>query len=211
VSIAVKICGITDDAALRATIEKGALYAGFVFCKNSPRTLTIEAAQKLVNAALSHITAVGLFVDPTDDELRRVLRAVPLGMIQLHGKETPERVKAIRALAERPVMKAIGVASAMDLDQAKFYEAADRLLFDTKSVGGKLPGGTGTSFDWSLLQGRKFKKPWFLAGGLTAQNLMQAILKSGAEAVDVSSGVEDRPGHKDPAKIRAFMDIAKKI
>jgi phosphoribosylanthranilate isomerase len=209
VSVAVKICGITDEVALETAIETGAFYVGFVFYPPSPRALTIEIAQKLASIVPAHVTTVGLFVDPTDGELRNVLRELPLGMIQLHGAEKPARVTAIRALTGLKVMKAIGVTNARDLDRAKNYDTVDQFLFDAKPQEGAIPGGTGSAFDWSLLAGRTFTKPWLLAGGLNAQNLAEAVKKSGAQAVDVSSGVEDRPGHKSSAKIREFMDAAR--
>ena len=211
-SLTVKICGITDAEALKAAIEDGAAYAGFVFYENSPRFLSIGAARALAERVPKPMTPVGLFVDPTDEEVRAVLREVPLGMIQLHGDETPSRVAALTAMTGLPIMKALGVASAADLDRAKDYTAAAMLLFDAKPAqDAERPGGNATAFDWGLLQGRDFGKPWLLAGGLNADNLAEAVRQSGARGVDVSSGVEDRPAHKDPVKIREFMDMAKRL
>jgi phosphoribosylanthranilate isomerase len=211
--IDVKICGINDKTALRTAVEAGAAYVGFVFYPRSPRSVTLEAAHKFVNSVPAHVVTVGLLVDPTDDELRQVPRLVPsLGMIQLHGKETPARVAEARLLSERPVMKAIGISSAADLDQVKDYVGiADQFLFDAKPAEGALPGGNAVAFDWALLKGYSNGRPWLLAGGLNAQNLAEAVRQSGARGVDVSSGVEDRPGHKDQDKICEFIGLADRI
>ncbi len=212
-SVEVKICGITDEAGLHAAIEGGARYVGFVFHPPSPRALSAEAARKLAALVPASVTAVGLFVDPDERELHALLKTVPLGMIQLHGKESPTRVMSVRAITGLPVMKAIGIAAESDLAQIAAYESvADRLLFDAKpSAEAKSPGGNAESFNWALMKGHVFKKPWMLAGGLTAQNLAEAITQSGTRAVDVSSGVEDRPGHKDPAKIAEFLAEAGRL
>jgi len=212
-AIDVKICGITDEAGLRAAVEGGARYVGFVFHPPSPRALSAETARKLATLVPASVTAVGLFVDPDERELHALLKNVPLGMIQLHGKESPTRVMSVRAITGLPVMKAIGIGTVDDLAQIAAYESvADRLLFDAKpATDAKSPGGNAESFNWALMKGHVFKKPWLLAGGLTAQNLAEAVAASGAPGVDVSSGVEDRPGHKDPAKIREFLDAAKRL
>jgi phosphoribosylanthranilate isomerase len=213
VTVEVKICGINSEEALQAAVKGGASYAGFVFYPPSPRALDLKTAQKLVVSVPAHIMTVGLFVDPTDDELFNTIRNVPLNMIQLHGKETPARVTEIRNLTVLPVMKAIGIAGAEDFAPVKDYEAvADMLLFDAKpSKQAKLPGGNAESFDWSLLKDRTFAKTWLLAGGINAQNLAKAVRQSGTRGVDVSSGVEDSPGHKDPEKIQALLEKAKQL
>jgi phosphoribosylanthranilate isomerase len=154
---------------------------------------------------------VGLFVDVGDEELRAVLRDVALDLIQLHGNETPHRAAAIRAMTGLPVMKVLRIAAAADLQPlAEFESVAERILFDTR-LGEEPTGGTGKSFDWKLLQGVNFTKPWMLAGGLRAANLAEAVQVTGARIVDVSSGVEDPSGHKDPAKIREFIALAKNL
>jgi phosphoribosylanthranilate isomerase len=213
VSPDVKICGITDDQALKAAVEHGASYVGFVFYPPSPRALDVKPAAALAAKVPAHIMTVGLLVDPTDNDVLEVARNVPLGMIQLHGKETPARVAKIRHLANLPAMKAIGIASNEDFTQVKDYEAvADMLLFDAKpSKNAVLPGGNAESFDWSLLKGKKFARPWLLAGGINAKNLAEALTESGARGVDVSSGVEDKPGHKNPDKIRELLEEAKRL
>jgi phosphoribosylanthranilate isomerase len=209
----VKICGLKTSGSLTAAVTGGARYIGFVFCARSPRAITAEQAGKFISLLPEGVTSVGLFVDPDDMLLNATLAQAPLGMIQLHGDEAPERVAAIRQRYSRPVMKAIGVATATDLDIADRYdESADMLLFDAKPPrDGALPGGNGLPFSWDLLKGRSFKKPWMLAGGLTADNLADAVAASGAHLVDVSSGVEDAPGEKSVSKIKAFLEAAAKF
>lgn len=206
----VKICGLTDARSLAAAVEGGAAYTGFVFFRRSPRFVTAEAAGALINEIPRSVTSVGLFVNPTDGELETVLTHARLGMIQLHGNETPERVDKVRLLSGLPVIKAVGVAGARDVLAAKIYENhADWLLFDAKPPkDATRPGGNALAFDWPLLKTYAGKTPWMLAGGLTRGNVAAAIKASGARAVDVSSGVEIRPGVKSPAKIRAFLKTA---
>jgi phosphoribosylanthranilate isomerase len=211
VSVQAKICGINDPAAMRAAVEGGAAYVGLVFYPPSPRNLTPRQACALAGLAPSS-RRVGLFVDPDDATLAAVTMQVALNLIQLHGRETPERVAQIRADFGLPVMKAIKVGTAEDVVAARAYEdAADLLLFDAKAPGAKLPGGTGQSFDWTLLSGRRWAKPWMLSGGLDAGNVGEAARIAGAPIVDVSSGVESSPGRKDPAAIRAFLDAVRRL
>lgn len=156
------------------------------------------------------IARVGLFVNPDDALLNDVLSAVPLDIIQLHGSETPDRVSKVKALTGLPVMKAVGVSVADDLDAIWDYGlVADMLLIDAKAPkDAALPGGNGLAFDWRLLVGRKFLTPWMLAGGLTPGNVAEAVRLTGARIVDVSSGVETAPGEKDDSLIRAFVSAA---
>jgi phosphoribosylanthranilate isomerase len=206
----IKICGITDSENLRAALDAGAKYIGFVFYKNSPRNIEPQAAWKLSREIPDDVTTVGLFVNPTDKELNTVLSSVKLDLIQLHGDETPMRIIEIKASYNIPVMKAIRIAGQNDLENiSKFEKAADWLLFDAKIEGEQ--GGTGKSFDWNLLRERTFFKPWMLSGGLNAGNVAQALNILHPDAVDVSSGVEKEHGIKDPAKIRIFIDIVKDI
>lgn len=214
-SIETKICGVNARTALDAAIGGGASLVGFVFYPPSPRSLTPEEAAPLARAAGSAVVRVGLFVDPTDDELDRTIGKVPLDLLQLHGKESPDRVGAVRRRFGIPVMKAIPVAVAADLAvAADYFDVADRLLFDAKppkDLKNALPGGNAVSFDWRLLAGRTWPLPWMLSGGLHADNLAEAVRITGASAVDVSSGVEERPGRKDPARIGAFLTAARRI
>jgi len=211
VSLDVKICGLTEPEGLRAAIDGGARWVGFVFFSRSPRHVTPDAAASLAAIVPAGVETVGLFVDPDDTTLAATLAHVRLDLLQLHGHETPERVAEIRSRFGVPVMRALGVAGPEDLDAARAFEpVADRLLFDARPPkGATIPGGNGVSFDWSLPAGRVWSRPWMLAGGLTPANVREAARTSGALAADVSSGVEDRPGHKDPALVRAFLDAAR--
>lgn len=213
-SIDVKICGVRTPDAIEAAVAGGARYVGFVFYPPSPRSLSPQLAGQLGRAVPTGVRAVGLLVDPDDALLEQVVGQVPLDLLQLHGHETPERVAEIRADFQIPVMKALPIAGPEDLRQVRDYEAvADRLLFDAKPPDNvaALPGGNGLAFDWTLLAGRDWQRPWMLSGGLTLDNLAEAVAIAGARAVDVSSGVEDRPGAKSPEKIRAFLSRAKAL
>lgn len=208
-AVAAKICGINSPNSMQAALDGGARYVGLVFFPRSPRNVSVSVAAELSRMARTGTRVVGLFVDPTDDLLDQVTAQVPLDLIQLHGGERPDRVAAIKARFRLPVMKAVKVADKADVDAAASYEpVADLLLFDAKppSNVSSLPGGNGLSFDWSLLTGRTWQRPWMLSGGLDPANVADAIRATGARAVDVSSGVEERPGLKDPARIKAFLD-----
>ncbi len=207
--IDVKVCGLTDAAAVAAAATGGARYLGFVFYPPSPRSLALERAAVLAGEVPRDRLKVGVVVDLDDAEIESILCQVPLDALQLHGAETPARVAAIKAMTGRIVIKALKIAAADDLAPAADYAAvADLLLFDAKPPRAPLPGGNGESFDWQLLKGLDIARPWLLSGGLSFDNLESAVGLSGARAVDVSSGVEDRPGHKDPAKIRRFLEVA---
>jgi phosphoribosylanthranilate isomerase len=206
-AVKAKICGISTPETMQAALDAGARWVGLVFFAKSPRNVSIATAAELSRMVGTGTRVVGLFVDPTDDLLDDVTGQVPLDLIQLHGSETPERVAAIRARFNLPVMKALKIGDAADLDVATAYEpVVDMLLFDAKPPKGAiLPGGNGVAFDWSLLTGRDWQKPWMLSGGLDPANVADAIRATGAKAVDVSSGVEDAPGRKSPDLIRAFL------
>ncbi|WP_170426776.1 phosphoribosylanthranilate isomerase [Ruegeria arenilitoris] len=209
--IAVKICGLTAPDHVRAAAEAGARYVGFVFFPKSPRHLELDKAAELAQRVPAGVAKVALTVNASDEDLDRIVAEVPLDMLQLHGKETPERVSEVRGKFGLPVMKAIGVAEAEDLSAIGLYsEVADQLLIDAKPPRtSELPGGNGLAFDWRLLAGRKYwQKPWMLAGGLTPDNVAEAIRMTGARQVDVSSGVESAPGIKDPMKISEFIQAA---
>lgn len=205
---AVKICGLRDPENLRVAAEAGAGFAGFVFYPQSPRFVETEIARILAEKLPQGVRGVGLFVDPSDEDIARILGAVPLDMIQLHGAENPARVAAIGALANLPVIKAIRLREPDDvLEAAKYEDVADWLLFDSR-VDHDLPGGTGQRFDWEMLKGRAFRKPWMLSGGLMPENVAEALEILRPDALDVSSGVEKVRGVKDPAKIKAFIAAA---
>ncbi|WP_439109458.1 phosphoribosylanthranilate isomerase [Lentibacter sp.] len=204
----VKICGLTRPEDVAAVAAAGAQYAGFVFFPKSPRNVSIETARALALDAPVGLAKVALVVDASDAALDAIVEQVPLDILQLHGHESPERVAEVKARYGLPVMKAVGVADASDMAQIALYEeVADQLLIDAKPPkGADLPGGNGLAFDWRLLSGRKYwRKPWMLAGGLTPDNVAQAVRMTGARQVDVSSGVESAAGVKDAAKIAAFV------
>ena len=206
-TVQAKICGIKDPQAMMAAIQAGAGYVGLNFFKPSPRYVNPDDAAMLASKAPTSLSLVGLFVNAEDSLIDQVLEAVPLDIIQLHGKEPPERVAEIRARTGREVMKAIGIREREDLDQLRLYEpVVDHLLLDAKAPeGSKLPGGNAVAFDWTLLEEKSWTKPWMLAGGLTPANVATAVRMTGAPCVDTSSGVEDAPGKKNPQLIRNFI------
>jgi phosphoribosylanthranilate isomerase len=205
-SVQVKICGLNSPEAVRAAAQ--ADYAGFMFYGPSPRNLTPAQAATFAAALPAQVKRVAVLVDADDAFIREVVDALHPDLLQLHGRETPARVAAIKRSFGVPVMKVIPVREASDIAAADAYlGVADRLLFDAKPPerAGALPGGNAESFDWRLLAGKSFALPWMLSGGLTSANVAEAIRISGAPAVDVSSGVEDRPGQKNPIKINGFI------
>lgn len=208
-AVEAKICGIRTRAAAEAAVEGGAAWLGFIFYPPSPRALAPEAVAPIAAGLPETLGKVAVTVDADDETLGALLKAYDFDLLQLHGNESPQRVAQVRARFGRPVMKALRVSTAADLDTARDYlRAADRLLFDAKppkDMKGALPGGNALSFDWTLLAGRDWPLPWFLSGGLDAENLAEALRISRARAVDVSSGVEDKPGQKNPEKIADFL------
>lgn len=208
--VRVKICGLRSAADVAAVAAAGAAYAGFVFFARSPRHLSLAEAKALAVEVPVGLAKVALVVDADDAMLDALVSEVPLDMLQLHGRESVERVAEVRARYGLPVMKAMGVAGEADLAGLQEMSlAADQLLIDAKPpMGAVLPGGNGLAFDWRLLVGRKWLCPWMLAGGLTPANVAEAVRLTGARQVDVSSGVESAPGVKDPAKIAAFVEAA---
>ncbi len=209
-SVRVKICGLRRPEDVAVAAEAGAAYAGFVFYPPSPRHLTLEEGREAALAAPPGLVKVALTVDAEDATLDALLDAVPIDMLQLHGREDAARVQALRGRYGLPVMKAWGVAGPQDLAGLTGMSlAADQILVDAKPApGAALPGGNGLAFDWRLVAGRHWLRPWMLAGGLTAENVAEAIRRTGARQVDVSSGVERARGVKDPALIRAFVAAA---
>jgi len=208
-TVRAKICGLNDPEAVRAAVEADAAFVGFVFYPPSPRAVTPGRAAELAALVPSGIGKVGLFVDAGDAEIDAVLAKAGLDMLQLHGKESPERVAELRERTGIRVMKAIPVAASADVERApSYYKVADWLMFDAKppkNMTNALPGGNALAFDWLLLKDWDFPLPWMLAGGLDAGNVAEAVRLSGARFVDVSSGVEDSPGVKNPDKIREFL------
>lgn len=209
-----KICGLSEPETLRAAVRAGADWIGFVFFEKSPRNVTLAAAQTLL-MGVGRAKPVALLVDP-DDALVGDVAALGFPIIQLHGAETPARVGQIKALiGVQEVWKAVGVASKGDLEHAETYAGfADRLLLDAKPPDtANVPGGAGETFDWSLLKNwtppSAFKLPWILAGGLTPENITEAVAATGARAVDVSSGVEAKRGLKNAQLIKDFIEAAK--
>lgn len=200
---------------MRTAIEAGARFVGLVFYSPSPRSIHPNVAAELAKLVPNDVIRVGLFVDPDDALLDSVCTGVPLDMIQLHGAEGPERCREVRARTGLPIMKAIKVADATDLDSTYAYEGAvDWLMFDAKApvdMVGALPGGNARTFDWKLLSGRDWPVPWMLAGGINADNVTRAVKDTGAVVVDVSSGVEATPGHKDPDRIQAFLKVVRNL
>lgn len=198
---------------MAAVADAGADFVGLNFYPPSPRAVTPAEAAALIAAAPATLKKVGLFVDPDDALLDHTLAAATFDLLQLQGGETPDRVAAIRARFGIPVIKALKIATAADFEPVTaFARVADWILFDgapPKDKKNALPGGNAARFDWTLLAGRDFARPWMLSGGLDPANVAEAIRISGARCVDVSSGVESAPGRKDPARIRAFVQAAK--
>jgi phosphoribosylanthranilate isomerase len=213
-STTAKICGLSTPEAVSAAVAGGASHVGLMFFAKSPRNVRLELAARLAEPvrARSAVKVVAVTVDPADAEVAEIVRTLKPDLIQLHGKESPERTAAIGAMIGLPVIKAIGVRDASDIAAAlKYEDAADHLMFDAKAPeGADRPGGHGSSFDWTLLDGLHLKRPWFLAGGLDPWNVPEAVRLSRAPIVDVSSGVERGPGVKDPHLITAFLDAVRR-
>jgi phosphoribosylanthranilate isomerase len=205
--VQVKICGIASAEAADAVARAGADFAGLVFHPRSPRCVAGEQAAQLSVRLKGRVRVVALLSDPKDDEIAAAIKSASPDFLQLHGRETPSRVAEIRARFELPVIKAIAVADTDDLACApQFERVADMLLFDAKPPPAAMrEGGHGAAFDWQLLRGRTFKRPWLLAGGLNPENVTRAISASEAKGVDVSSGVETAPGVKDANLIQRFV------
>lgn len=210
--VEVKICGLSTPETVDAAVAAGADLIGLVFFPKSPRNVTLEQAARLAARARGRAKVVALVVDAGDEQLHDIARRVQPDFFQAHGSETPERVAEIERLTGRPVIKAIRVRDAADIASASaFSSAASLILYDAKApetLGGALPGGNGHAFDWELLEGGR-RPAFMLAGGLSPENVAQAIRVTGAPMVDVSSGVETAPGVKDPALIRKFIEAAK--
>ena len=208
--LAIKICGLSTPETVGAAITAGATHLGFVHFAKSPRHVEADQLRALAAMIPAHVERVAVLVDPSDEMLGELIATNALTALQLHGKESPERVAAIRQCFGLPVWKAISVKTRADIDAAKAYSgSADLLLFDAKTPeGAALPGGMGLRFDWTLLQGAPISIPWGLSGGLGIDNVAEAIRITGAPMIDVSSGVESAPGIKSVDKIMAFCKAA---
>ena len=207
-----KICGLSTPETVDAALAGGAACVGFMFFAASPRVVAPEAAGRLARPARGPTKNVAVTVDPDDETLDRIVQHLHPDLIQLHGREDPARVAAVAQRTGTGVIKVAPVSESADLDAARAYEAvADHLMFEGRPPkDATRPGGIGASFDWSLLSGRRFARPWLLAGGLDPWNVGEAVRLSGATLVDVSSGVERGAGLKDPALISAFLDAVRR-
>nr|WP_156467290.1 MULTISPECIES: phosphoribosylanthranilate isomerase [unclassified Phenylobacterium] len=208
-----KICGVSTPEAVRAVVDGDAAYLGFMFFPRSPRNIAPEAAARLAPPARARgVKIVAVVVDPSDNEIDAIVAGLDPDLIQLHGKETPARVREVAQRSGRGIVKVVPVSEPSDFAAAAAYEPlVEHLMFETKPPkDADRPGGLGVAFDWTLLQGRRFQRPWFLAGGLDPWNVSGAIGASQAPLVDVSSGVERGPGLKDPALITAFLDAVRR-
>ena len=209
--VKVKICGLKSISTVKYAVRCGVDYIGFVFFEKSPRFVDIYSVRKLTDLVPAEIKTVGLFVNASRRHIEKVSKEARLDYLQLHGQETPEQVGKLKDLLGIPIIKSIGIAEKSDLEQVKeFEDTCDQLLIDTKaSTSMKLPGGNGIVFDWGLVSDFHFECPWLLAGGLTSKNVIKAIRISGANQVDVSSGIEKKFGVKDPKKMSEFIEVVK--
>ena len=207
-----KICGLSDRPAIDAAVAGGAGFLGFLFFPASPRNIDPNAAARLAAPARAKAKVVAVTVDPDNALLERLVAILAPDLIQLHGKESPARVADIRRQVPCGLVKVVPVSEAADLEGARDYDGlVDHLMFDAKTPpGAALPGGMGARFDWTIMAGRRFERPWFLAGGLDPWNVGEALRLSGAPMVDVSSGVERGAGLKDPALIGAFLEAVRR-
>ena len=207
-----KICGLSTPEAVRAALDGGAAFVGFMFFDKSPRNIAPDLAARLAAPARGRAKVVAVTVDPDDASLDRIAAVLKPDLIQLHGAETPQRAAQIAARTGAGVIKVAPISESADIDRARAYDGlVDHLMFEGKPPkDADRPGGIGASFDWTLLAGRRFERPWFLAGGLDPWNLAEAVRLSGAPLVDVSSGVERGAGLKDPGLISAFLDAARR-
>ena len=212
-STEIKICGLSTSSSVDVAVRAGADLVGFVFFPRSPRFVTNATARELASQIAGDVVRTGLIVDASNTEIAEILDQEPLDLLQLHGKETPARAAEIRSLFNLPVMKALPVAEAADLTVADDYrDVVDRFLFDAKPPkSADRPGGNAVTFDWTLMQDIQIDTPWLLAGGLTLDNVAEALKISGARGVDLSSGVESAPGVKDEGLIRSFIHAVRSV
>ena len=210
-SCTVKICGLKSTDGIDAALAAGADMVGFVFFRPSPRSLSVKFAAELAARVPDNVIRVALSVDADDKLLESIIKQVGVDMMQFHGKESPERITEVRRRFDIPIIKALAISGPKDVaDSQNYVPAADQLMFDAKPPKhATRPGGNAKAFDWTLIANKDWGLPWILAGGLTPENVAEAIVLSGAQSVDVSSGVEDANGNKDAQKIFAFIDAVK--
>jgi phosphoribosylanthranilate isomerase len=208
-SLDIKICGLKTEAALGAALAGGASHVGFIFFRKSPRYVDPAEAGRLRRLAAGRAKAVAVTVDADDETLDRIVTDIQPDMLQLHGKESPERVAALKARHGLPVMKALSVRIAADLDAISLYRSvADRFLFDAKPpAGSQLPGGNGVAFDWAILSAVGRDVDYMLSGGLDAGNVAEALSIANPPGIDLSSGLESAPGVKEPVLIAEFFRV----
>jgi phosphoribosylanthranilate isomerase len=207
-----KICGLSTPETMTAALDGGAAFVGLMFFDRSPRKVSPDDAARLVQPARGKARIVAVTVDPDDELLDRITAALQPDLFQLHGGETPQRAAQVARRTGAGVIKVLPVSTSVDIEAARAFDGVvEHLMFDARPPkDADRPGGVGASFDWDLLKGRRFERPWFLAGGLDPWNVAAAISASGAPVVDVSSGVERGAGLKDPGLISAFLDAVRR-
>jgi len=210
-AVLAKICGLKTPKTVQAAVASGAAFVGFVFHEKSPRHVTPALAAALAQNVPAHVRKVAVVVDADDNMLDGITRAVALDFIQMHGTEDAARIDVVKRKFGVGVMKAVSVSTADDLDRVRDLANADMLLFDAKAPAGAPPGGNAIAFDWTLLANRNWPQPWFLSGGLTPENVADAVRASGATLVDVSSGVEIQRGEKSVERIAAFLQAVRTL
>ncbi len=203
----IKICGVSSEEDLKNAQQLGADFVGFVLVEKSKRFINLKKLELLSTIVSKPLKSVALLVDPSDDFLEKLLSSAKVDYLQLHGEESPERVDEIARITKVPLIKAIGVEKKSDLHNIRSYEnSVDYILLDAKAKeNGHLKGGNGVSFNWNIIKGFDFNRPWFLAGGLNAKNVIDAMKITGAKMLDVSTGVECKPGKKSLVKMREFI------
>lgn len=208
----IKICGLRTEGAVQKAVARGASHIGFIFFPKSPRNIEPALAGEIAEAARGKAKIVAVTVDADTDDLDEIIDQLRPDMLQLHGSESPERLLTLKALYGLPLIKALSIRDAGDLERIDPYIGiADRFLFDAKPPkGSELPGGNGVSFDWRLLKSLDGDVDYMLSGGLDAKNVATALALTGARAIDISSGVESAPGVKDLALMDSFFDAVEK-
>lgn len=204
-----KICGIKSLEIAEELVNSGAEFIGFIFFEKSPRHINLNQYKNIASKITGSIKIVTVLVNPSDDQIQQIIDNHKPDFIQLHGKESPERVKEIKEKFDIAIIKALAVSNKKDIEQAEIYsDICEYILFDAKPPkGSDLPGGNNISFDWSILSEAKLGYKWFLSGGLNVENIEQAINSSNAKYIDISSGVEIEKGEKDLSKVNKFLSF----